>query len=166
MRFKLSQNFLPYGESWVRLSEYIRQELGKIGIEVETQSLDLGGWLKKIYTDWDYGFTSNFVHNYSDPSIGIQRSFISSSIEKGATFTNSMNYRNKRVDELFAAALVETDPARRQKMFDEVQVILHDEMPVIFLVEIAYSHLWNKRVNGLITNGISMYSPWDSVWKE
>ena len=166
MRFKLSQNFLPYGESWVRLSEYIRQELGKIGIEVETQSLDLGGWLKKIYTDWDYGFTSNFVHNYSDPSIGVQRSFISSSIEKGATFTNSMNYRNKRVDELFAAALVETDPAKRQKMFDEVQVILHDEMPVIFLVEIAYSHLWNKRVNGLITNGISMYSPWDSVWKE
>ena len=40
MRFKLTQNFLPYGENWVRLAEYIRQELGKIGIAVETQSLD------------------------------------------------------------------------------------------------------------------------------
>ena len=45
-------------------------------------------------------------------------------------------------------------------------MILADELPVIFLVEIAYSHLFNKRVHGLITNGISMYSNWDSVWVE
>lgn len=166
MRFKLSQNFLPYGESWVRLAEYIRQELGKIGIEVETQSLDLGGWLKKIYTDWDYGFTSNFTHNYSDPSIGTQRSFVSSTIAKGATFTNSMNYRNPRIDELYDKALVEVDPVKRGRMFDEIQVILQDELPVIFLVEIAYTHLWNRRVQGMISNGISMYSSWDGVWKQ
>lgn len=166
MRFKLQQNFLPYGESWVRLGEYIRQELGKIGIEVETQSLDLGGWLKKIYTDWDYGFTSNFVHNYSDPSIGTQRSFVSGTIAKGATFTNSMNYRNPRIDDLYDRALVEVDPVKRGRMFDEIQVILQDELPVIFLVEIAYSHLWNRSVQGMISNGISMYSSWDGVWKQ
>ncbi len=166
MRFKIQQNFLPYGESWVRLGEYIKQELGKIGIEVETQSLDLGGWLKKIYTDWDYGFTSNFTHNYSDPSIGTQRSFVSSTIAKGATFTNSMNFRNKRVDDLYASALTEVDAKERRKMFDEIQAILQDELPVIFLVEIAYSHIWNRRVGGMISNGISMYSSWDGVWKE
>ncbi len=166
MRFKVQQNFLPYGESWVRLGEYVRQELGKVGIEVETQSLDLGGWLKKIYTDWDYGFTSNFTHNYSDPSIGTQRSFISGTIAKGATFTNSMNYRNPRIDELYEKALVEVDVAKRRRMFDEIQVILQDELPVIFLVEIAYTHLWNRRVQGMISNGISMYSSWDGVWKQ
>jgi peptide/nickel transport system substrate-binding protein len=166
MRFKIQQNFLPYGESWVRLAEYIKQELGKVGIEVETQSLDLGGWLKKIYTDWDYGFTSNFTHNYSDPSIGSQRSFISSTIRKGATFSNSMDYRNAKVDELFGKALVETNEANRRRQFDEAQKILHDELPVIFLMDIAYTHIWNKRVHGLITNGISMYSSWDGVWKE
>ena len=62
------------------------------------------------------------------------------------------------------SVLIETDPARRRKQFDDVQVILHDELPVIFLMEMAYTHLWNKRVHGLITNGISMYSNWDSVW--
>jgi peptide/nickel transport system substrate-binding protein len=166
MRFKVQQNFLPYGESWVRLAEYIKQELGKVGIEVETRSLDFGGWLKKIYTDWDYGFTSNFTHNYSDPSIGTQRAFISSTIRKGATFTNSMDYRNAKVDELFRKALTETDEKARRRQFDDAQKILHDELPVIFLMDIAYTHLWNKRVHGLITNGISMYSNWDGVWKE
>ena len=32
---------------------------------------------------------------------------------------------------------------------------------MIFLMEMSYTHVWNKRVHGLITNGISMYSGWD-----
>jgi peptide/nickel transport system substrate-binding protein len=150
----------------VRLAEYTKQELGKLGIEVETQSADLGGWLKAIYTDWNYDLTNNFTHNYSDPAIGVQRAFVSSNIKKGASFTNSMGYQNLRVDDLFAKSAIETDPAKRKAMMDEIQLILAEELPVIFLVEIAYSHLYNKRVHGLITNGISMYSNWDSVWVE
>jgi peptide/nickel transport system substrate-binding protein len=165
VRFKITQHFLPYGENWVRLAEYIRQELGKVGIAVETQSLDFGGWLKTIYTDWAFNITSSFSHNYSDPSIGVERTFTSSNIKKGASFTNSMDYRNPRVDELFARASRELDPKARKAQFDEVQQILHDELPVIFLMEMSYTHVWNKRVQGLITNGISMYSSWDSVWK-
>jgi peptide/nickel transport system substrate-binding protein len=69
------------------------------------------------------------------------------------------------VDELFTKASRETDQAARKKQFDEIQQILHDELPVIFLVELSYTNIWNKRVNGLITNGISMYSSWDGVWK-
>ena len=96
----------------------------------------------------------------------MQRAFTSGNIVKGASFTNSMGYRNDRVDELFSKAAVETDEPKRKVMYDEVQKILADELPVIFLVEIAYSHLYNKRVHDLITNGISMYSNWDSVWVE
>lgn len=166
MRFKLAQNFIPYGESFVRLAEYTKQELGKIGIDVETQSLDLGGWLKRVYTDWEYQITNNFTHNYSDPAIGVERSFTSPNIRKGASFTNSMGYNNARVDELFKKASTETNAAERRKMYGEIQQILHDELPVIFLIEIAYSHLYNKRVHDLFVNGISMYSNWDSVWVE
>jgi peptide/nickel transport system substrate-binding protein len=150
----------------VRLAEYVRQELGKIGIVVETQSLDLGGWLKAVYTDWNFNITSTFSHNYSDPSIGVERTFTSSNIKKGATFTNSMGYKNARVDELFVKAAREMDPKARKAEFDEIQQILHNDLPVIFLVELSYTHVWNKRVHGLITNGISMYSSWDSVWKD
>ena len=40
------------------------------------------------------------------------------------------------------------------------------DVPVIFLMEPADTHVWNKKVHGLITNGISMYSPWHAVWKD
>jgi peptide/nickel transport system substrate-binding protein len=166
VRFKITQHFTPYGESFQRLAEYTKNELGKIGIQVETQSADMGGWLKAIYTDWSYHITNNFTHNYSDPAIGTQRAFVSSNIRKGASFTNSMGYKNERVDQLFAESGVEIDPAKRKAQYAEIQKILRDELPVIFLVEIAYSHLWNRKVKGLITNGISMYSSWDGVWVE
>lgn len=166
MRFTLTQNFLPYGEEWVRQAEYIRQQLRGIGIEVTNQSLDMGGWLQRIYTDWDYDFTSNFTHNYSDPTIGVQRAFISTNIRQGASFSNSMNYANPRVDELFNLTAAMPDGPERKALWDEVQQILREDLPVIFLIEIGYTHIWNERVNGLITNGISMYSNWDSVWVE
>jgi peptide/nickel transport system substrate-binding protein len=166
VRFKMTQHFTPYGESFVRLAEYTKNELRKVGIEAETQSADLGGWLKAVYGDWDFQMTNNSTHNYSDPNIGVQRSFVTASIQKGASFTNSMGYSNKRVDELFAAAAMEIDEGKRKAQFNEIQKILHDELPVIFLADIYYAHLYNKRVKGLITNGISMYSNWDSVWVE
>jgi peptide/nickel transport system substrate-binding protein len=165
-RFELTQNFLPYGEEWVRQGEYIRQALGKIGIEIETQSLDMGGWLKRIYTDWDYDFTSNFTHNYSDPTIGVQRAFISSNIRKGASFSNSMNYANTKVDDLLKKAAALPDGSERKAVWDEIQQTIRADLPVIFLIEMGYTHVWNKRVHDLITNGISMYSGWDSVWVE
>lgn len=166
VRFKLVQNYQPYGESWVRQAEFIKQELGKIGIEVETQSLDFGAWLKRIFTDWDYDFTANSSHNYADPSIGVQRTFHSSNIKQGASYTNSMGYTNKRVDELLDQAAVQTDEAKRQRMFAEIQQILREDLPVIPLMELDWIQLWNKRVHGLITNGISIYTGWDSVWVE
>jgi peptide/nickel transport system substrate-binding protein len=166
VRFTLTQNFLPYGEEWVRQAEYIRQQLRGIGINVTNESLDMGGWLRKIYTDWDYNFTSNFTHNYSDPTIGVQRAFISTNIRQGASFSNSMNYANPKVDELLLAAARIGDGPERKAIWDEVQQILRADLPVIFLIEIGYTHLWNERVHGLITNGISMYSNWDSVWVE
>ncbi|MSO94066.1 MAG: ABC transporter substrate-binding protein [Rhodospirillales bacterium] len=166
VRFKLTQNFIPYGEEWVRQAEYIRQELGKIGVQVESQSLDMGGWLKRVYTDWTFDYSSNFTHNYADPSIGVQRAFISTNIKKGASFSNSMDYKNPKVDELFTKVAKMDDGPERNKLMAEIQKILRDELPVIFLMEMSYTHLWNKRVHGLLTNGISMYTGWDSVWIE
>lgn len=165
VRFKMTQHVVPYGESWSRLGEYVKQELGKQGIVVETKSTDLAGWLKAIYTDWDFHMTSTFQHNYADPSIGVARAYLSKNIRRGATAMNSMGYKNARVDELFELAENELDPAKRKAQFDEVQKIIHEEQPVIYLVEMQWMHLWNKRINGLIANGVSMYSSWDGVWK-
>lgn len=165
VRFTIVQNFLPYGEKYQRLAEYIRVQLGKIGINAQTQSVDFGGWLQRVFTDWSYQMTSTFTDNRTDPSIGTERLFSSAYIKRGATFTNSMGYDNPRIDAIFNQAQTETDPKKRQALFNEMQVILHNELPVIFLMELPSITVYNRRVHNLITNGTSYYGNWATVWK-
>jgi peptide/nickel transport system substrate-binding protein len=163
-RFSIGYASLPYGSSWERLGEYVRLALGNVGIKVELENQDMGSWLKRVFTDWDYGLASTFMHDYADPSIVMGQEFMSSAIQKGGTFNNAMNYRNPKLDALLADAAVETNLDKRKQMYFEAEKIIHDEMPEIFLMDMYYTSVWNKRVHGLITNGISMYSNWDSVW--
>lgn len=165
-RFALDYAGLPYGSTWERLAEYVKLALGNVGIEVRLQNQDMGSWLKRVYSDWDYDLASTFLHDYADPSIVMEQEFASSAIQKGGTFNNAMSYRNPHLDEILAKASVETDTEQRRKLYFEAEQILHQEQPEIFLVDMFYTNVWNKRVHGLITNGISMYSNWDSVWKE
>jgi peptide/nickel transport system substrate-binding protein len=165
-RFTLNYAGLPYGSSWERLGEYVRLALGNVGIEVKLQNQDMGSWLKRVYSDWDYDLASTFLHNYADPSIVMEQEFASSAIQKGGTFNNAMNYRNPSLDTLLQAAGVETNLDKRRNMYFEAEQILHDDMPEIFLMDMYYTTIWNKRVHDLITNGVSMYSNWDSVWVE
>ncbi|MGO8868309.1 MAG: ABC transporter substrate-binding protein [Alphaproteobacteria bacterium] len=166
MRFKIRLAGLPYGSAYDRLAEYVKLALGNVGIEVTLVNQDMASWLKQVYTDWDYDLANAFLHDYSDPSIVFEQEFTTAAIKKGGTFNNNMDYRNPKLDEILEQASGESDVAKRQKLYFEAERILHHDMPEIFLLDQYYTNVWNKRVHGLITNGISMYSSWDSVWVE
>ena len=166
VRFVMTLDFLPYGATWQRLADYTRAQLRQIGIDATIRSLDLGAWLKVIYTDWDFQATFNFGNTYADPAIGVGRYYVSSSIRKGAPFTNGAGYANPRVDELFANAAVESDPVKRKAMYDEVQEVMYRELPVAQLVAMPTTTVWNRRVHNLIANGISAYTGYADVWIE
>lgn len=47
---------------------------------------------------------------------------------------NFMCYSNARVDELTKAGETESDPAKRQEIYNEAQQIVYDEAPAVFLI--------------------------------
>ena len=164
VRFELTQDYLPYGENWVRLAEYVKQALGKIGVRVTTRASDLPGWLKRVYTEWDFQLTSTFSNNYADPAIGVERTYISTNILKGVPFTNSMGYNNPAVDHLFAAAGRELNAAIRVQQYKKVQEILVEDLPVLWLMEMGTTTVYNRRVQDVFRGPIALYSSFDQVW--
>lgn len=46
---------------------------------------------------------------------------------------NDVEYKNERVDQLLQEGRVSLDPAKRQEIYREVQLILNDELPYIFM---------------------------------
>ncbi|MBV1798633.1 ABC transporter substrate-binding protein [Siccirubricoccus sp. G192] len=161
-RFTIKHLVLPYGEIWSRLGEYLRQSLRQIGIAVELESTDAGSWARRV-ANWEYETTLNFVYQYGDPTLGVERTYVSTNIQK-VTFANTGGYSNPRVDELFARARTAVTPEDRQAAFSEVQKILVQEVPQIWLMEMTFPTIHDRRLRNVITTGLGVHSSFDDVF--
>jgi len=162
VRFTIKQLALPYGEVWTRLSEYFRTALRQAGIEVILESTDAGAWAKRI-GEWDYETSTNFLSQFGDPTLGVERSYVSTNIKK-VTFTNTGGYSNPKVDALFEAARVGATPAVRQQAFTDVQKILCEEVPQIWLMELAWPTIHEKRLHNVIKTAMGPNACFDDVF--
>jgi peptide/nickel transport system substrate-binding protein len=61
-------------------------------------------------------------------------------------------YSNARMDELLDAGLVETDPEARREIYSEVQKIVADEVPFLFVKFWDWFNIFTPRVKGLPEN--------------
>jgi len=136
---------LPYGESWQRQAEMVRQALGQAGIKVEM-----------VATDVDYDLAFTYVYQYGDPALGVARNYTSTNIAKGSPFNNVEGYVNSRVDALFAAGARAADPASRKQAYMEVQKLLVEEVPVAWLHEINFPTLYRSKVKNPVSSGIGL----------
>ena len=147
---------LPYGETWQRWAEAVRQNLGEVGIPVEIEATDVAGWNQRI-SNWDYDLAFTFMFQNGDPALGVERNYVTSQIQKGSPWNNVEGYSNPKVDELFAQAAVAFPAERRQKLYDEVQTVLQTDVPVAWLLDLAYPTIYNCKYQDLITtaNGVN-----------
>jgi peptide/nickel transport system substrate-binding protein len=166
VRFKIVQDFIPYGEEYTRLAEYTREQLKKIGIDVTTRSSDTPGWFNRIWTQYDFAWTSNFVGNLTDPSIGMARYYVSTMVKQGVPFTNSMNYQNPEIDRLFAQAAREMNQGRRRDLFHQIQKIIMTDVPVLPLLELQPTTFHHRDLGDVVAGPFGNYDGYDRVhWK-
>lgn len=165
VRVKMRCMVLPYGEVWQRLAEYTRQAFSKVGIQLTLESTDVAGFWKKSTED-DYELTFNYLSQFADPALGVSRAYISTNIRKGVPSTNIGAYTNPKVDELFEAGAKGVKDEDRQKAYSEVQKILVEDVPVAWILEMAWPNFVNKKVHDVITSGIGPVESYDRVWME
>lgn len=146
---------LPYGESWQRQAEIVRQNLTQAGIRIELTGTDVAGWNQRL-NEWDYDIAFTYVYQYGDPALGVARNYLSTNIAKGSPWNNVQGYSNSRVDALFAAGARSTDAQTRAKAYLEVQQLLVQEVPVAWLHEIDFPTLYRGRVKNPISSAIGL----------
>jgi peptide/nickel transport system substrate-binding protein len=162
MRVTLSFIPLPYGETWKRLGEYIKQALSRVGVGVNLETMDPAAWIQRV-SNWDYQLTTNRLQQFGDPAVGVARTYISTNIKKGVMFNNTMDYKNPAVDDLFARAGKATVDAERQKLYSEVQRILAEDVPVVWLMEIKTPTIYNKKFSDIITTALGVNDSFESA---
>jgi peptide/nickel transport system substrate-binding protein len=112
------------------MAEAIAGQLNEIGIKVQAEVLESGAISDRRKSgDWDLSLAAMSTAMVADPSY-----YLSFSYQTGGAFNNA-GYSNSRVDELLEEASVTQDPEERLSMLNEVQSIVHDEVPII---DVAY----------------------------
>jgi peptide/nickel transport system substrate-binding protein len=165
VRFSLAIDYIPGGgsEALKTLAEYLRPQLKKVGIDVQVRtSPDFPTWAQRVGS-WDFDMTVDVVFNWGDPVIGVDRTYLSSSIRKGVIWSNTQNYSNPRVDELLTKAAVETDEAKRRALYVEFQKIVVDDAPISYSSTVPYQTVYNKDLGGIPTTIWGAMSPMDEL---
>jgi peptide/nickel transport system substrate-binding protein len=154
---------LPYGETWARWGEAVRQNLQDVGINIDMVATDVPGYNQKL-SEWDYDIGFSYLYQYGDPALGVGRNYISTNIAKGSPFNNVEGYSNPEVDKLFAEAAVAFPDSKRQELYNQVMKILIDDVPVAWLLELEFPTIYHCRVKDLVTTGIGVNDGFRDAW--
>lgn len=154
---------LPYGETWQRWAEAVKQNLSEAGIPIEIVSTDVPGWNQKL-SQWDYDMAFTYLYQSGDPAIGVGRTYRSSQISKGSPWNNVEGYSNPVVDKLFEDAAVGFPAEKRHTLYKEVQQVLQKDVPVAWLLELSFPTIYNCKVKDLTTTATGVNDSIRDTW--
>lgn len=157
-RFKIYHDFLPYGSDFQRTAEFTKQQLSRVGIEVEIRSSDFATFLRRVYTDYDFDMTNTNFTTMPDPTLGVQRLYWSKNIVKGVPYSNASGYNNPEMDKLWEMAQVEADDERRRQHFFKIQEIAQRDLPILDLFEVQSATVSSNTLKNHITNSHAIFS--------
>lgn len=147
-RFPLRISYNPFLDGTRRTAEYITQALRKIGIDAQLRRHDYATFVRTVYTDRTFDISVENILNAFDPTVGVQRAYWSKNFKPGVPFSNGSHYVNPDVDRLLEAAATENDASKRKEYFYEFQKITYEELPIINLIGIEFTTIYNKKVKG------------------
>jgi peptide/nickel transport system substrate-binding protein len=79
---------------------------------------------------------------YSDPDARYGRFYS----KQGPANYFAGGYTNPRIEELLTQGRIETDTAKRKKIYTEIFEIANNEHPIVMLCMLPMTHAWSKRV--------------------
>ena len=77
-----------------------------------------------------------------------------------------MFYSNPELDQLLAEASVENAPEKRAEMYKEAQRILVEDAPAIWLNELEYVTVTNRKLHDHTTGPLGLNQAFERAWLE
>ena len=161
VRLRIPYEVSPLGSEYLRLGEVLKQQLGRVGIQIELRTQDSASSTRRLYGDYDFKFFTAYIGTYADPQLAV---YWSKNIVKGVPFSNASRYSSPAMDKLLEAVQVENDPAKRMEEFHEIQRIAARDLPILPLFELEQLTLYDKKVHDHTTTFDGPFSNLADIW--
>jgi peptide/nickel transport system substrate-binding protein len=133
-------------QTHVDTAQLIKDQLADVGITLNIELVDWGGWLEQVYTNRDYETTVIAFGGKVDPHQAFER--FESDFNR-----NFINHLDPTYDSLLEQGLLETDAGKRALLYHDLQEILAKDAMSVFIMD---PHLIFATVKNL--HGYTPYS--------
>lgn len=122
LRMMLPKSYPEY----VATGQIIANQLEEVGFEVDQEIIEWASWLSDVYNGRDYDLTI-IGHTGRLEPYALLSKYLSDGSE------NYFNYKNPQLDELLLEVKKEQEEEKRQEIYREIQELLAEEIPAIYL---------------------------------
>jgi peptide/nickel transport system substrate-binding protein len=144
-------------------AEVVQQDLRAVGVDMKIQeapATTINEKLRKAEMDaglfnWTYGGYAG------EPD--------ASTTLRSTAVNNFSHFNNAKVDSLLEAGLREVNPAKRKLIYSEIQKIVAEEVPFLYIMYWDWFATFTKRIKGLpktALNGAQLYRKANEWWIE
>jgi peptide/nickel transport system substrate-binding protein len=154
---------LPYGETWQRWAEAVKQNLTEIGINSEIVPSDVAGWNQKI-SDRDFDLAFTYLYQYGDPALGVSRTYMGDNAEAGSPWNNVADYQNPETDKLFDEAALMAKPEDRKAAYKKIQDMIVADVPNIWLLELGFPTIYRCNIKDPVNTAFGVNDGFRRVW--
>lgn len=130
----------------VDLAIYLQEELKEVGINLNIEQLEWGAYLEAVSNGEHDLFILGWPNPVGDPDQGIWPLFHSS---MQGTPGNRSFFDNAEVDELLEQGRRELDDTKREEIYQEIDEILVEEQPAVFIRQSQSANAARTEVEGL-----------------
>lgn len=115
------------GYGMAPVNQFVKDYLGRVGIMLDFQTMEWSAFFEKVYIKKEIpmGIAAGY-HGPNFEEFGIY-------VKPGAY--RAINYNNSIVNELFEKVPLEKDETKRKEIYDEIQMIIAQDLPRISLTE-------------------------------
>ncbi len=142
----------------VDTGQIIADQLSKVGITANIEIIEWGQWLSDVYTAKKYDMTVVALSGRLDSRYFLKR-YRSDSKDFVSLITAD-------VDQLLDQSAKETDPAKRKEIFKQIQMILAEKLPAVYIQTPHKLFGMAKNVEGFRIYPIDIYEYKDVSFKK
>jgi len=138
-------------KDYLDLVSFIVRQWQEVGVMVKIELMETASLREKMRNGSLDFFRASWIADYPDPE-----SFMAVFYSKNPPPPNYTRFRHQGFDSLYERAVLETDPLIRANLYVEMDQIICNEAPVIFLLydEVALFH--QTHVKGIHGNAINL----------
>lgn len=139
---------LPQGaSSSAKIAAIYQQDLKRLGVTMKLRQLEWAA-MQELTVNHEFEATMAAWGTGTDPDTS-DNLWMTSTANGGR---NYVSYSNARVDELFVLGRKEFDKTKRAAIYGEIQKLIYDEQPYLFITNPVATSAFHKRVRGVETS--------------